>query len=48
MNDDAAVPAPAPAGAVPIDASDKPRGQRKREKHDVHGWVVIQDRKSVV
>ena len=41
MNEDAAVPAPAPAGAGPIDASDKPRGQRKREKHDVHGWVVL-------
>jgi tRNA pseudouridine55 synthase len=41
MNEDAAVPAPAPAGPVPVDASDKPRGQRKREKHDVHGWVVL-------
>ena len=41
MNDDAAVPAPAQAGAAPIDPSDKPRGQRKREKHDVHGWVVL-------
>jgi tRNA pseudouridine55 synthase len=41
MNEDAAVPAPPPAGAGPIDASDKPRGQRKREKHDVHGWVVL-------
>ena len=41
MNEDAAVPAPAQAGAAPIDPSDKPRGQRKREKHDVHGWVVL-------
>src|ERR1700687_3275226 len=41
MNEDAAVPAPAHAGGAPVDASDKPRGQRKREKHDVHGWVVL-------
>jgi len=41
MSDDAAVPAPAPEGAGPIDPSGKPRGQRKREKHDVHGWVVL-------
>ncbi len=41
MNDDTAVQAPAQAGALPADAPDKPRGQRKREKHDVHGWVVL-------
>src|SRR5207244_219843 len=41
MNDDTAVPAPAQADAVPAGAPDKGKGQRKREKHDVHGWVVL-------
>jgi tRNA pseudouridine55 synthase len=41
MSDDTAVQAPAQAGAPQADAPDKPKGQRKREKHDVHGWVVL-------
>ena len=38
MSDEAAVQQPAqPDG----DAADQPKGQRRREKHDVHGWVVL-------
>src|SRR5262245_50589690 len=45
MNDDAAVPAPeqadGPPGGPKDQSKDQPKGQRKREKYDVHGWVVL-------
>src|SRR5215471_9996233 len=46
MNEDAAGPAPdvtqQPAQqSVQELTSAPPKGQRKREKHDVHGWVVL-------